>query len=337
MPIDKSVERGAEGAGAAARTAQAAKGAQAVATMLFYTSKCGIVFSFKIQGVYARSLKMKSLLSIAGFDASSGAGIVRDADTFFSCGFHAITVPTCTVVQGPAGVKRIESSPEELFRDTLDAATAGVTIKGVKIGVLCNELHVRMTARFLAKRKNIPVILDPVFAAKNGIALISDKGRAVCIDLLFKKITVVTPNADEASFITGTKVSTVKAAKKAAEKIHSLGPQAVVVKGGHMEGDPVDVLFDGREFHLYKKERIPRSIHGTGCSFSSTLACLLASGYPLPEAFMATQEHLKRLFESSYRIDRKGHFYVSSAMDGVPHTATKQKKIQGVQGESPRT
>lgn len=305
--------------------------------MLFLQKQYGIVFCFKIHGVYTQPSEMKSLLSIAGFDASSGAGVVRDADTFFSFGFHGITVPTCTVVQGPGGVKRIESSPEELFRDTLDAATAGVAIKGVKIGVLCNEFHVRQTARFLAKRKGMPVILDPVFAAKNGIPLISDGGRAACTDSLFEKVTVVTPNAVEASLITGVKVRTVKGAKKAAEKIHSLGPSAVVVKGGHLEGDPVDVLFDGREFFLYKKKRIPRSIHGTGCSFSSTLTCFLASGYSLPDAFMATQEHLERLFESSYRIDRKGHFYVSSAMDGVLHAAKKQKKIQGAQGESPRT
>jgi len=280
---------------------------------------------------------MKSLLSIAGFDASSGAGIVRDADTFFSCGFHAITVPTCTVVQGPGGVRRVEPSPEGLFRDTLDAATAGVTIKGIKIGVLCTESHVKATSRALARRKGIPVILDPVFAAKNGISLISDGGRAALIGSLFPKVTVVTPNADEASFITGGKVRTVKAAKKAAEKIHSLGPRAVVIKGGHIEGDPVDVLFDGREFVLYKKKRVPRSIHGTGCSFSSTFTCFLALGYSLADAFMATQDFLERLFESSYRIDRKGYFYVSSAAAGIFRCGKGNRKIQGVQEDGWRT
>lgn len=256
---------------------------------------------------------MKSLVSIAGFDASSGAGVVRDADTFFSFGFHGIAVPTCTVVQGPGGVERVEASSEDLFRDTLRRATAGVAVKGVKIGVLCDAPHVRMTARFLAKRKGMPVVLDPVLAAKNGIPLISDEGRAACIDSLFEKVTVITPNAEEASAITGIKVGTVKAARKAAERIHSLGPGAVIIKGGHLEGDPVDVLFDGREYLLYRKTRLPRLIHGTGCSFSSALVCFLATGYPLADAFMATQGYLERLFELSYRIDRKGYFYVSSA------------------------
>jgi len=256
---------------------------------------------------------MKCLLSIAGFDASSGAGVARDVDTFFSFGLHGIAVPTCTVVQGPRGVERVEASPERLFRDTLRAATAGVAISAVKVGVLCNEFHVRATAAFLARRRQTPVVLDPVFAAKNGIPLISEEGRAACIDLLFEKATVVTPNAEEASAITGSRILTVKAAKRAAERIHSLGGPAVVIKGGHLEGDPVDVLFDGREFFTYRKTRLPRSIHGTGCTFSSALACFLAKGYPLAEAFEATQGYLEELFRSSYRIDRKGHFYVSSA------------------------
>lgn len=256
---------------------------------------------------------MRNLLSIAGFDPSSGAGIVRDADTFFSLGFHGITAPTCTVVQGPGGVRRVHPSPEELFRDTLDAATGGVTLDGVKIGALCSELHVKETLRFLESRKNVPVVLDPVFTAKNGTFLLSERGRQICVKSLFKKAKVVTPNAEEASFITGKKVRGVDTAKKAAETIHAIGPKAVVIKGGHFEGDPVDVLFDGRDFVLYKKKRIARSIHGTGCSFSSALICFLARGCSLPEAFMASEFYLEKFLRSSYRIDRNGHFYLSSA------------------------
>ncbi len=256
---------------------------------------------------------MRNLLSIAGFDPSLGAGIVRDADTFFSLGFHGLAVPTCTVVQGPRGVRRVDPSPEGLFRDTLQAATTGIALAGVKIGALCDEFHVKETLRFLKLRKNIPVVLDPVFKAKNGIELISDRGRKICVSSLFKKATVVTPNAEEASFITGKKVRGVGAAKKAAETIHAMGPMAVVIKGGHLEGDPVDVFFDGREFVLYEKKRIARSIHGTGCSFSSTLLCFLARGYGLPEAFGASERYLERLLQLSYRIDKGGHFYLSSA------------------------
>lgn len=266
---------------------------------------------------------MKSLLTIAGFDASSGAGVIRDTDTFFSFGFHAIAVPTCTVVQGPAGVVRIEPSPQELFRDTLRAATRGVGITGLKIGVLGDESHVMETAGFIAKRKNLPVIIDPVFAAKNDVPLITDAGRQACLTHLFQRAFAVTPNTDEASLITGIHVTTVEAAKKAAKKIRlHFGPRNVIVKGGHLKGDPVDVLFDGKEFIVHKKKKIPRVVHGTGCSFSSILTCFVASGYPIGDAFRATQDYLERLLKLSYRIDTKGYYYISSALIHARHDRT---------------
>lgn len=266
---------------------------------------------------------MKSLLTIAGFDASSGAGVTRDTDTFFSFGFHGIAVPTCTVVQGPGGVVRIEPFPQDLFRDTLYTATRGVRIAGLKVGVLSDESHVMETRNFIAKRKNLPVIIDPVFAAKNNVSLISDAGRQACLDHLFKRAFIVTPNTDEASVITGITVTTVAAAKKAARLIKSqFGPRAVIVKGGHLEGDPVDVLFDGKDFLVHKKKKIERVIHGTGCSFSSILTCFIASGHPIENAFRATQDYLERLLKLSYRIDTKGYYYISSAMIHAHHDRT---------------
>lgn len=256
---------------------------------------------------------MINILSIAGFDPSSGAGITRDADTFFSLGFHGISVPTCTVVQNPCGVKSLYPSPKELFRETLGSVTMGMKIGGLKVGALCNEFYVNETARFLRHHKNIPVVVDPVFTAKNGVELVSRCGRDACISSLFRVATIVTPNSDEASHITGKRVRSILAAKRAAETIFQMGPKAVVVKGGHLEGDPVDVLYDGQEFVLYEKKRIPQSIHGTGCSFSSALTSFLARGYAIPEAFSASERYLEEFLRSSYRIDKNGYYYLSSA------------------------
>ncbi len=256
---------------------------------------------------------MKSILSAAGFDASSGAGIIRDVDTFFSFGFHGIAVPTCTVIQGPQGVVKARASSGALFRDTLKAATRGVDLRGIKIGVLSNEVIIRAAAAFIESHKGIPVVFDPVFAAKNGISLITGKGISACRSLLFGKTTVLTPNADEASIITGKRIRTVDEAKNAAEQIFSLGPQAVVVKGGHLSGDPVDVFFDGTDFVLYEKKRFDAVIHGTGCSFSSTLICFLAAGHSVRDAFIATEGAFERLLGSRYRISEDGYFYVSTA------------------------
>ncbi len=256
---------------------------------------------------------MNSIVSLAGFDASSGAGIIRDVDTFFSFGFHGIAVPTCTVVQGPQGVERIKAAPAALFRDTLAAATRGVSVKGIKLGVLCSETCTREAAAFIGSREGVPVVFDPVFAAKNGISLISERGISACRSLLFEKTTVLTPNADEASVITGRKVRTVDDAKTAAAAIRSQGPRAVIVKGGHLEGDPVDVFFDGNDFLLHERKRLDAAIHGTGCSFSAILTCFLARGYPLPDAFTATEGAFEELIGRRYRIDENGYYYVSTA------------------------
>jgi hydroxymethylpyrimidine kinase/phosphomethylpyrimidine kinase len=256
---------------------------------------------------------MNSIVSVAGFDASSGAGIIRDVDTFFSFGFHGIAVPTSTVIQGPQGVVRVKASSAALFRDTLKAATRGVSVRGIKIGVLCSEACVKETARFVQSRKGVPVVFDPVFAAKNGTSLITEKGISACHSLLFGKTTVLTPNADEASVITGKKVRTVDEAKAAAVKIKSLGPCAVIVKGGHLAGDPVDVFFDGEDLLLHEKERLDVAVHGTGCSFSSILTCFLAAGHSLRDAFTATEGAFEELLGRRYRIDENGYYYVSTA------------------------
>ncbi len=256
---------------------------------------------------------MNSIVSVAGFDASSGAGVVRDVDTFFSFGFHGIAVPTSAVIQGPHGVERTRPFSGPLFRDTLRAATKGVTIAGIKIGVLCDEAHVRETARFIKSHEGVPVVFDPVFAAKNGISLISERGIAACRSLLFGRITVLTPNADEASIIAGRAVRTVDEAKEAAQAVLAYGPKAVIVKGGHLAGDPVDVFCDSDGFLFHEKKRIDVPIHGTGCSFSSILTCFLAAGHSVRESFTASQAAFERLLESRYRIDRDGYYYVSSA------------------------
>ena len=273
----------------------------------------GIPLKSRIIRYTGRKDIMNTILSLAGFDASSGAGITRDVDTFFSFGFHGIAVPTCTVIQGPQGVANARGSSGALFRDTLKEATRGVDIKGIKIGVLFREIIVREAARFVGSRKGIPVVFDPVFAAKNGVSLITEKGIAACRSLLFGKTTVLTPNADEASIITGMRVRTVDQAKEAARLIHSLGPAMVIVKGGHLTGDPVDVFYDGSDFVLYGKKRLDAAVHGTGCSFSSMLTCFLARGHSGRDAFVRCEEAFDRLMGSRYRIDEKGYYYVSSA------------------------
>ncbi len=261
---------------------------------------------------------MKKILTIAGYDPSSGAGITKDLEIFSSQGMHGISIPTCIVLQGPQGVRDVYPVPYPQFFEMIDMVKGQLPVDGIKIGALWNEAYVEKTALFLKDlKKNTPIVIDPVLAAKNRIQLLTDRGLRQMKKLLFPAASVVTPNTDEASLITGKKVNTLQGMKEAAEKIFHMGPKAVIVKGGHLKGQPVDLFYDGREFISFKKRRIDRSIHGTGCMFSSLFTSFLALGYEKKEAFLASAKDMGELLGDSYRIDADGYYYASP---GILHS-----------------
>lgn len=257
---------------------------------------------------------MKNILTIAGFDPSSGAGISRDLDTFFSLGLHGIAVPTSIVVQGPQGVQSVQPIPSETFKAMLSSIQEKITVNGIKVGVLLNEQFVETLSNYLPEYPDIPVVVDPVLAAKNGLQLLNDKGLKSLIKLVFPKTTVITPNLDEISRILGGKVQTLKDMEASARSLVATGPQAVVVKGGHLKGEPIDLLFDGTTCIPWKRKRIDRVIHGTGCVFSSLLTSFLVHGYSIQEAFLASEGLMDELIKKSYQISEDGYFYMSSGL-----------------------
>ncbi len=258
--------------------------------------------------------KMKSILTIAGYDPSSGAGITSDMNTFFSLGLHGFSAPTCTVIQGPQGVEQVYPTPLKHFKEILDTIGKGDSLRGVKIGVVCDEPYIGETASFLKKKKGIPLIIDTVFAAKNGVQLITEKGISALTKSLFPAATFVTPNLTEASRLCGKTIKTISDMKEAARLIKKLGPQAVVIKGGHLKGNPIDIFYDGKEFLSREKKRIDREVHGTGCTFSSLIASFLVLGYAPKDAFFSTEEAMEDMIKASYRIDKDGYFYMSAGI-----------------------
>ena len=255
---------------------------------------------------------MKNILTIAGYDPSSGAGVTRDLDTFFSLGCHGLSVPTCFVVQGPRGVRDIHPIPLDQFASMLRVVEEEVAVDGVKIGVLWDVPYVEMISGFLKKLKGKPVVVDPIYVAKNGRKLITEEGLKCLLKKIFPLTTLLTPNLEEASLLTGKKIKTLDDAKSCAKELVRLGPRAVVVKGGHLEGKPVDVFFDGKVMFLREKPRINRQIHGTGCLFSSLLAAFLTNGYPLKEAFLAAEKEMEGALERNYSISGEGGYFYSS-------------------------
>jgi hydroxymethylpyrimidine/phosphomethylpyrimidine kinase len=257
---------------------------------------------------------MKCVLTIAGFDPSSGAGISRDLDTFFSLGLHGIAAPTSIVVQSPFGVQDVYPMPYGAFQAMLSSMQEKMHVSGVKVGVLWNEQYVEALSAYLPEYPEIPVVVDPVLTAKNGAKLLSDKGLKSLIKLIFSKATVITPNLDEASCIIGDTVKTIKDMEACARSLAATGPQAVVVKGGHLKGEPIDLLFDGSSCTTWKRKRIGRVIHGTGCIFSSLLMSFLVHGYSIKEAFLASEGMMDNLVKECYQIGKDGYFYTSSGL-----------------------
>jgi hydroxymethylpyrimidine/phosphomethylpyrimidine kinase len=260
-------------------------------------------------------MSMKTVLTIGGHDLSNGAGITKDLEVFAVQGCHGISVPTSLVVQGPGGARSIAPVPERLFAEMLRRAAEDFNLSGIKIGALADAGHVEIVAEFLAAEKGVPVVLDPVAATKNGLKLVTDDGFKAVVGRLFPLITCVTPNTDEARLLLGTEIDGVSAMERAARSITGMGPHSVVLKGGHLPGEPVDLLFDGTDAVIYGKRRIERTVHGTGCMFSSTLLALLARGYPVKEAFLETERIMERLITGSAQPGSGGYFYAFPGVD----------------------
>jgi hydroxymethylpyrimidine kinase/phosphomethylpyrimidine kinase len=280
-------------------------------------SKCDIFSSgLKFAGggdAHRITVGMKNILTIAGYDPSSGAGITRDLDIFFSLGLHGLSAPTCTVIQGPMGVMSVRPTPIKTFEEILEGIERDIPVHGVKIGVLCNTSHIKATAAFLKRRGNIPVVIDPVFAAKNGAMLLADNAVATLIKELFPVASIITPNIDEAARMCGMVVKNRGHMEKTARLLLKKGPRAVVIKGGHLKGNPEDIFFDGTVFCTWERKRINRQIHGTGCTFSSLLTAFLVLGNRADDAFFAAEDAMEKQLSSSYRIGPKGYCYLSSA------------------------
>jgi len=268
---------------------------------------------------------MKNVLTIAGFDPSSGAGITRDLDTFFSLGLHGIAAPTSTVVQGPQGVSDIYPTPLDTFHAMLASIREDMRVDGVKIGVAWDERYVEALSDFLPEYPETPVVVDPVLAAKNGISLLNNNGLKSLIKTVFPKTTVITPNLDEASRITGEKIKTFKDMEGCARALAATGPQAVVIKGGHLKGKPTDLLFDGSDCITWQRKRVDRVIHGTGCILSSLIVSFLVHGYSIKESFLASEGLMDDLVKEGYQISKDGYFYTSSGI--LNHKLSERWKV----------
>jgi len=231
-------------------------------------------------------------LTIAGSDPSGGAGIQADLKTFHQHGVYGTSVITLLTVQSTQGVPRVEVMPPDLVGQQLDYLLLDLTPRAAKTGALGTVAVVQAVAE-RARQFTFPLVVDPVMVSKHGHRLMDDAACAVLISALLPHAFLVTPNTHEAAALTGRRVETLEEAREAAKAIARLGPKAVLVKGGHLSGDAVDVLFAGGVMTEVSSPRVDSPhTHGTGCTYSSAIVANLAKGYWLVEAVQRAKRWL---------------------------------------------
>lgn len=248
---------------------------------------------------------MKRVLTIAGSDSGGGAGIQADLKAITVLGAYGMSAITALTVQNTLGVQGVEVVPAQVVRRQMDAVLSDIGADAAKTGMLATAEIVRAVAEGIQEHKVDLLVVDPVMVAKSGDSLLSqDAVDTLCQELL-PLAYVITPNLPEASRLAGIEVEDLESMEKAARTIHSMGARNVVVKGGHLGGEAVDLLFDGSSVRLFRAPRIfGRNTHGTGCTFSAALATFLAQGGPVGEAVAKAKEFVTRAIATGVPLGR---------------------------------
>jgi len=246
------------------------------------------------------------VLTIAGFDPSSGAGVTADIKNIAAHGCYGVACITALTVQSTAGVRKVEPVTPELVTQTLHELVTDIEIAAIRVGMLGSARVVRAVADFLAERRPPNVVLDPILKSSSGADLLDAAGSRLLAQKLLPLSDVVTPNLDEASALTGLAVKNLDQMRAAAHKLHELGSTAVVITGGHLE-KAIDLLSfttkKGVEQEVFKSARLrSNSTHGTGCAFATSVACHLALGRGLPEAVLLAKAYVAATISNAHPL-----------------------------------
>jgi hydroxymethylpyrimidine/phosphomethylpyrimidine kinase len=226
----------------------------------------------------------KDLISIGGYDPSAGAGVLLDIGIFERLGYRGFGVLTAVTAQNPERVDRVFPLAARAIMGQFDRLSEMAVVAGIKVGMIGTSGNLAAVGLILAREARIPRVIDPVFRSSSGALLLEKKAWPRYLDVLGGKADLITPNLDEAEILVGGPVRSVQAMRKAAAEITRATGIPCLIKGGHLAGRPVDVLYDGRAFTDFEQERVARDVHGTGCFLSSAILGRLAEGRTLKEA-----------------------------------------------------
>lgn len=257
------------------------------------------------------------VLTIAGSDSGGAAGLQADLRTFALLGAHSLVAVTAVTVQNSMGVKGFHEIPPQVVAGQIEAVVTDIGVQAAKTGVLASSEIIETVAgcwRDLGLAESVPFVVDPVCASMNGEPLLHPSALDTLRSVLFPLASVVTPNLDEVRLLVGIDVVDEATQRAAARALHDLGPQWVLVKGGHLRSSPrsADLLYDGVDFHEYDAPRVHTAHdHGAGDTLAAAAACALAHGYPMPDAVAFAKAWVTECLRSAYPLGA-GHGPVSA-------------------------
>jgi hydroxymethylpyrimidine/phosphomethylpyrimidine kinase len=240
-------------------------------------------------------------LTIAGSDSGGGAGVQADLKTFAAFGVYGTCAIVALTAQNTREVTAIHEVPPEIVTAQIEAVVSDIGVDAAKTGMLSSALLVEAVAEAVERLRIPNLVVDPVMISKSGASLLKRDALESLRRRLFPRARVVTPNLPEAEILVGRRLDSLEELRQAAREIREMGPKHVVIKGGHGDGDPVDLFFDGVAFFEFRGARIrTRSDHGTGCTFSAAIAAQLALGVEMKPAV----EEAKRFVEGAMNSAR---------------------------------
>lgn len=249
---------------------------------------------------------MRVALSIAGSDPSGGAGVQADLKAFFRFGVYGASALTLLTVQNTLGMQGVHLLPPEFVYDQIGSVAEDLPVHAAKTGALGNGAIVEAVAEAVRRFHLSPLVVDPVMVAKSGNPLLEREGVEALKTLLFPQATLITPNRLEAEALLGQPIRTLEEAEEAARALLLLGPRAVLLKGGHLDGEEATDLLATREgVWRFSAPRIrTQHTHGTGCTLSAAITALLAREKPLEEAVAEAKRYLTEALKTASNLGR---------------------------------
>jgi len=244
-------------------------------------------------------------LTIAGSDSGGGAGIQADLKTFSAFRVFGMSVITAVTAQNSVGVQGVENLPPDFVARQIRSVLSDLGADAAKCGMLSTSDIIEAVAGALGEHPIAKLVVDPVMVAKSGDPLLLPEARQALVERILPLALVVTPNLPEAEALAGIPVESRTDMEEAARRIHALGPRYVLVKGGHLKGEALDLLWNGREVTVFSAPRVESpNTHGTGCTFSAAIAASLARGQALGDSIRAAKAYVTKAIREGFTLGR---------------------------------